>query len=147
MRPTIVLLIAAALAGCTKAGNQAAGNAAATPTLALADLAGKWTIQNMAEGSDSVLVTSELNATATMEGWTIVLTGRPPIPQHVVLAGDSVVLHGGPFESVLRPGLMVNTTGTYRLVNGMLEGWTVAHYTTTDADSVATLKSRGMRAP
>lgn len=146
MRPVLLLCCALSLAACAKSGEQAGGQAAAT--LNLADVAGKWTIQGMAEGSDSVLITYEMNATATTEGWTTVLPGRPaPIPLHVIPGGDSVVIHAGPFESVLRPGVQVSTESASRLVNGQLEGWTVAHYQgVAGADSVARLRTRGTRA-
>lgn len=140
MRPTVLLCCALSLAACARGGEQAA-------TLNLADVAGKWTVQAMAEGSDSVLVTYELNATATTEGWTTVLAGRDPIPLHVTVGGDSVVMHGGPFESVLRPGVQVTTESVSRLVNGQLEGWTVARYQgVAGADSVTRLRIRGTRA-
>jgi hypothetical protein len=147
LRKVLLFCSTIATLGCYKAEDSGAGEAAATPTISLADVAGKWTVQAMAEGSDSVLVTYELNATATTDGWTTVLPGRDPIPLHVVPAGDSIVAHGGPFESVLRPGVMVSTEASMRLVGGMLEGWTVARYQGAGADSVLRMRTRGTRAP
>ncbi|HWP36826.1 MAG TPA: hypothetical protein VNL18_04650 [Gemmatimonadales bacterium] len=149
MRNVLLFCTAAAALGCYKAEDRSASEAAATPTISLADLAGKWTMQTMAQGSDSVLVTSELNATATTEGWTQILPGRDPIALHVVVAGDSVVTHAGPYESVLRPGTTVTTENVMRLVNGMLEGRTTARYSgpNVGADSVLQLRTRGTRAP
>ena len=148
MRRLLLICTAAALAGCYKYDDQARG-AGAAATLSLADIAGKWTVQAMAEGSDSVLVTSELNTTATTEGWTQILPGRDPVSLHVEVGGDSVVTHAGPYESVLRPGVMVTTDNVMRLVNGMLEGHTVAHYSgpTVGADSVLRIRTMGTRAP
>jgi len=144
MRSILLFCCALSFTACAKGGEQAGGEAA---TLNLADVAGKWTLQAMAEGSDSVLVTSEINATATTEGWTLVLPGRDPIPLQVTTGGDSVVTHGGPFESVLRPGVQVTIENVMRLVNGQLEGVTVAHYQgVAGADSVARLRQRGTRA-
>lgn len=141
MRPILLFCCALSLTACAKGGEQAAA------TLNLADVAGKWTVQGMAEGSDSVLITYEVNATATTDGWTVVLPGRDPIALHVTTGGDSVVMRGGPFESVLRPGVQVTTESAARLVNGQLEGWTVAHYQgVAGADSLATLRTRGTRA-
>jgi len=145
MRPVLLLCCALSFTACTRGGEQAGGEAA---TLNLADVAGKWTIHGMAEGSDSVLITYELNATATTEGWTTTLPGREPMALHVITGGDSVMTHVGPFESVLRPGVQVTTESASRLVNGQLEGWTVAHYQgVAGADSVARLRIRGTRAP
>jgi len=143
MRPILLFCCALSFTACARGGEQAREAAA---TLNLADVAGKWTLQAMAEGSDSVLVTSEMNAMATTEGWTLVLPGRDPIPLHVTTGGDSIVTHAGPYESVLRPGVQVTTESTWRLVNGQLEGRTVAHYQTAGADSVVTLRQRGTRA-
>lgn len=142
MRPVLLLCCTLLLTACARGGEQA-GEAA---MLNLADVAGKWTVQGMAEGSDSVLITYELNATATTEGWTITLPGREPMALHVVTGGDSVVTHVGPFESVLRPGTQVTTESMMRLVNGQLEGRVIAHYQTAGADSVVTLRQRGTRA-
>jgi hypothetical protein len=141
MRPVLLLGCILLFTGCARGGE---GGGAAM--LDLADVAGKWTVQGMAEGSDSVLITYELNATATTEGWTITLPGREPMTLHVMTGGDSVVTHAGPFESVLRPGTQVTTESLMRLVNGQLEGRVVAHYQTAGADSVVTLRQRGTRA-
>ncbi len=142
MRPILLFCCALSFTACAKSGEQAGGQA----MLNLADVAGTWTLQATAEGSDSVLVTSQINATATTEGWTLVLPGRDPIPLHVTTGGDSIVTHGGPFESVLRPGVQVSIENVMRLVNGQMEGYTVAHYQGAGADSVARLRQRGTRA-
>jgi len=151
MRSMLLLCCALSFTACAKGGEQAGGEQAAVTaaTLNLADVAGKWSIQAMAEGSDSVLVTYELNATATAEGWTLVLPGRDPVSLHVVPGGDSVMIHAGPYESVLRPGVTVSTESASRLVNGQLEGWSVAHYRGegVGADSVLRIRLRGTRAP
>jgi hypothetical protein len=122
-----------------------AATAMAAPTISLADVAGSWTIRNMAENNDSVLVTTELTATADPAGWVQLLPGRPPLPMRVRVDGDSIMTEMGPFESVLRPGTQVTTNGVYRLENGMLRGTTTAHYKTAGADSVQRLRSEGTR--
>jgi hypothetical protein len=148
MRGTLLLCFAFSLTACAKGGEQAGGQAGAAPTLNLADLAGTWTVQALAQDQDSVLVTYQLNATGTTEGWSILFTGRPDtIPLHVEVAGDSVVMHGGPYESALRRGVMVSTESGGRLVNGQLEGWAVAHYQGAGPDSVVRLRLKGTRAP
>lgn len=137
-----------ALAACGPKEEPAVDTAATAtpaPTIALADVAGSWTMRTMAENSDSVLVTSEMTATADPAGWVQVLPGRPPTPIRVTVDGDSIMTEVGPFESVLRPGTQVTTNGVYRLENGMLRGRLVAHYQTAGADSVAVLRSEGTR--
>ncbi len=137
MRQVPIIAAAVALVACAGSEEQAPP--------ALDAYAGQWIVQYMAEGGDSAIVTATLNATATTEGWTVVLADRPPIPLHVVPGGDSVLTHAGPFESVLRPGVMVSTESAMRLVGGGLEGWAVARYQTTGADSVVRLVARGQR--
>lgn len=153
MRRVAFFLLAAALVACAKPDTQDADTLAVTmpppaPALSLADLAGKWTMTAMAEASDSVLLTYELNATADTLGWSMTLPGAMVVPVHVgSVAGDSVVVHAGPYDSVLRKGTKVSTEGVYRLQNGRLVGTTTARYTTSQADSVVRLRTEGTRAP
>ncbi|HSJ09088.1 MAG TPA: hypothetical protein VK928_04220 [Longimicrobiales bacterium] len=147
----LVLLFATATAsavGCAPAEEEPAQEqAAAAPTVSLADLAGAWTVTATAESSDSVLITYELNATATQDGWTSTLPGREPMPVRVLLVdGDSVVAEAGPFESALRPDVMVTTRTVARLQGDVLTGTMVAHYDTDAAgDSVLVGRLRGIR--
>lgn len=148
MRRLSAVLGLLALAACGTKEEPAVDTAATAtpaPTISLADVAGTWTLRNMAENSDSVLVTTELTATADPAGWVQLLPGRPPQPVRVTVDGDSIMTEMGPFESVLRPGTQVTTNTVYRLVNGMLRGTTTAHYTTAGADSVQRLRSEGTR--
>jgi hypothetical protein len=146
MRGTLLFCCAFFLTACAKGGEQG-GQAAAAPTLNLADLAGKWTVQAMAQDKDSVLVTYQLNATGTTEGWSILFAGRTDtIPAHVVPGGDSVVITAGPYQSALRKGVMVSTESVARLVSGQLQGSAVAHYQGAGPDSVLKLRLQGTRA-
>jgi hypothetical protein len=147
MRSSIVLCIAAIAFGCSSAEEQPVEDQPAAPaTVSLADLAGTWTITAMAESSDSVLITYELNATATSDGWTSTLPGREPMPVRVVMVdSDSVVAEAGPFESALRPGVMVTTRTVARLQGDMLVGTLVARYGGDGADSVMSGRLHGMR--
>ena len=101
----------------------------------------------MAEGSDSVLVTYTMAAAGTAEGWTITLPNRPTIALTVVASGDSITTSTGSFESVLRKGVQVQTTGVMRMVDGKLVGTTIAHYTNAGADSVLRLRVEGTKNP
>ena len=125
MAKRMVALVALALVACAGGEKKEADSAAAATAtvgpaaLDLASLAGKWTQVVMAEGSDSVIVTSELNAGADASSWTITLPGRPAQPVRVTVSGDSVMTEAGPYESVLRKGVMV-TTGPWRARVGLL---------------------------
>lgn len=116
--------------------------------IALADLAGTWNVKSKLDGSDKE-ITYDLVATADRSGWTLNFPGRDPIPVRVVaVEGDSIVWEAGPFESVIRKGVQVkNSRVVGRLEDGKLVGHTTATYETKSADSVATLKLEGTRAP
>lgn len=146
MRRVALIVGTVLLAACAKPDAPPAVEAPAA-SISLADLAGTWTWQTTAQGSDSVLVTSSVNASADPTAWTITLPGRGPIPMMVTVSGDSIMTAAGPYESVLRPGVQVSTTGILHLVNGQLTGPMVAHYTTTGADSVLNLWATATRAP
>jgi hypothetical protein len=151
MRFFVSLCCAAVVAGCSKPDAPPAQDTtavAAPAPISLAEVAGRWTVRTMAENSDSVLVTSELTATADTSGWMTVVPGRPPIPTRVIeVAGDSITTEFGPFESVLRPGVQVTTRNVVRLRDGKLVGTLVARYVTTGADSVTRLRTEATRAP
>jgi hypothetical protein len=137
-------LVAAACGGRERAAERAASAA----TIALADVAGTWTMHAMTPAGDSTLVTSQMVATAGMEGWTFTLPGREPMPMRLLAVdGDSIVTEMGPYSSALRPGVTVTTRTVLRLQNGELVGTFDAHYVTTGADSVLTGRMHGARAP
>jgi hypothetical protein len=150
----VLVLFPAVLAGCAKpdaappaADTTAAMTAApAAPAVTLADFAGNWQVVARNEAGDSV--TYQLAAGADPATWSITFPGRDPIPARVVeVAGDSVVVEGGPFESAMRPGVQVETRTVLRLQDGALVAQTVARYATTGPDSVANITARGTRLP
>jgi hypothetical protein len=100
----------------------------------------------------SVPVSGDTTATVyqsvvTADGWTMMLPDRDPIEGVATTSGDSIIVDAGPYESVRRDGLMVTTHAVYRLEGDRLVGTVVAHYETSDADSVLTLTTEGTRAP
>jgi hypothetical protein len=155
MRSIAFAAVVVSVIGCSKSETPAdSAAAAATPVatapapISLADVAGTWNVKAMNERGDSTLVTYTLKATADTGGWTMTLADRPPQVVHVLaVAGDSIVTHVPPYESVLRKGVKVETNGVFRLQGGKLVGRTVAHYSVKTADSVRVLVSEGTRAP
>jgi hypothetical protein len=156
MRRLMLGCCAVALVGCSKPKEEppmestaAAPEAPAAPApIALADIAGKWSVRTMAETGDSVLVSYELVTSSDTSGWSLNFPKRKPIPMRVVaVAGDSIVTEAGPFESALRKGIKVSVQSVTRLQDGKMVGTTVAHYATTGADSVRNLRFEGTRAP
>lgn len=159
MRRIALCCCVVVLAGCNKPKEQppaaeAPAAAAETPAappapapLALADLAGKWNLRTMPENSDSTLISYEMVATGDTTGWVFHFPKRKPVPIRVVaVAGDSLVLEAGPYESVLRKGVQVTTRSVSRLQDGKLVGATTAHYKTSGPDSVRQLRVEGTRA-
>jgi hypothetical protein len=154
MRATVLLSCVVLLVACkgseeAPATDSAAGTMAPAPaaTLSLADLAGKWKQETRTENGDSVLVTSEVNATADPSGWTLTLPGRPAMPVSVAVSGDSIVSGAGPYESVLRKGVQVTTETVFRKQGDKLVGMTTARYQGAGADSVARLRVEMTRVP
>jgi hypothetical protein len=148
---------AAILVACSKAKDQpttdemadATAAPAAPAPIALADVAGKWTVRLMPESGDSALLTYEMVATGDTSGWAFNFPKRKPVPLRVIAVdGDSVVTEAGPFESNLRKGVQVTMSRTVsRLQDGKLVGATTAHYATSGPDSVAQFRFEGTRAP
>jgi len=143
MRRVSLAVAVLALAACAPKEQPADTTATAAPpapTIALSDVAGVWTARVMREGSDSTILTYELNASADPTAWTITFPGRPPVAVRPTVDGDSIMTEAGPYESALRKGVQVTTRGVVRLVNGELVGTTTGHYQTTGADSVSTFR-------
>jgi hypothetical protein len=155
MRRFTRFLLIAVLVGCGGSADQAnppADSAAMAPSapagISLADVAGNWNMEVRPENSDSVVLKYQLTATGETTGWSFKLPDRAdPIPLHVVsVAGDSIMIHADPYPSALRKGSTVETTGVFRLLNGMIVGTTTAKYRPATADSVMVLRIAGTRA-
>lgn len=155
MRRLATSLVVLVLLACSKPADKpaesesaAAPEAAAAPAgISLADVAGTWKVHGVAEGDPSKSVDYDMVIGAEGSGWTINFPNRDPIPVRVVSTdGDSIVVEAGPFESVLRKGVQVNTTSTNRLVGGKLVGTTVARYANAGADSVLRINTEATRA-
>jgi hypothetical protein len=166
MRRRIPCLLAlAALAGCSSSERRAddtaaavavpesaAGSVVATPAAAapisLAAVAGRWQVRAVPETGDTTATTYVLTATSDTTGWMMAFPDRPPVPLRVVaVAGDSVVIEAGPYQSVRRKGVQVTTNGVMRMDGDRLVGSTVAHYRTSGPDSVLKLRTEGTRRP
>lgn len=132
-------------ADTTAVAPAAAPEAPTPPPISLTDVAGKYDVTGKNEGGDSTLVTYELNTTDTA-AWTLTFPKRKPIPQRIVsVAGDSIVLEAGPYESQIQKGVQVRTQTVYRLQNGKLIGRTVARYDTKGPDTLRIVMSEGIR--
>jgi hypothetical protein len=152
MRYLTLVSCAVVLVGCQKAQTNSVDSVAATPAvtpppkpLALTDVAGKWTVTEKSATGDSVLTQYVLTAMPRTTGWTIKFPSRKAIPARVSVAGDSVVIDAGPYESVLKKGVRASMHSVERLSDGKLVGTSVAHFRTKHADSLRTIRSEGTR--
>jgi hypothetical protein len=103
-------------------------------------------MKTMTEKGDSTLLTFTMTATSDTAGWSITFAGRAPIPGRVLsVAGDSLVLHAGPYESALRKGVQVVSHTILHFQDGKLVGTTTGHYSVKTADSVRTFRMEGTR--
>lgn len=152
--PFALLLVAACAKSDTDAtsdsatGNVAVSEERAAEPIELSKIAGKWEVRaKPVDGTDTTTTTYVLTATSDTTGWTITFPGRAPEPVHVVVSGDSIVTHVGPFDSVRRKGVKVRTESAFRLDGDRMVGTTVARYSTSGADSVLRLRNEGTRMP
>jgi len=145
-----VLAVACTKQEATPAADSAAMDAPANARrdIALADVAGTWTVNLSPRNRDTTLLTYTMTATADTTGWGILFPGRTePVPMRIVhVGGDSIVAEAGPYESALRPGVPVTVHVVSRLQGERLRSRITARYQTTGADSVVQLRAVGQRA-
>ena len=109
--------------------------------LTAADVSGTWNYEVRPMDSDSVITTG--TSVISADGMTVTqtATGGEPATGTVTLNGDQMTTVVGPYGSALRPGVMVTTTGNYRLEGGQVVGTVTARYAgVTTADSVLELR-------
>lgn len=146
----IALVVACAKTDQDAATDSAAGAAdtASASTISLAEFAGKWNVRATPVSGDTTPTLYVLTATGDTTGWTITFQNRDPVRARVLaVAGDSVELTAGPYESVRRRGVQVTTHSILRKEGDRLVGVTHASYATTGADTALTLRTEGTRAP
>jgi hypothetical protein len=156
MRRFAFLLSVSALVACartetdtvdtTAMGDTAMMPAPAPTPISLTDVAGRWNVQSTAPG-DTAPVNYVLTATGTRSGWTITFPNRRPIPARIVeVAGDSIIMEAGPFNSVRRPGVQVRSRQVFRIQDGRLVGTVEARYAR-GPDTLVILRTEGTRVP
>lgn len=151
MRRLAMVLAAVTLIGCAKKEPEPPAEPPAAPVappapapIDMSAVAGTWDMKTMAAGSDSVLVSYTMTATADTSGWMINFPKRKPVPMTITVSGDSVMGTSAPYESVLRKGVTVYTTSVFHLVNGALMGNATAFYSK-GPDSVKALRTAGTK--
>lgn len=140
MRRTVALFTAVLLLACG-GGREYADDAAAADAAAeisLAEVAGTWDVMAMPETGDAAEIPIQIMATDMVTGWMIDLPNRDPMELRVIAVdGDSIVTENGPYESILREGVLVSLRSVMRLEDGMLKGTFVATYQTEPVETMA----------
>ncbi len=118
--------------------------AAEAPTVSLEQFAGTWDATTYLESGDTVDYT--MTATADTTGWMIDLPDRDPMPMRILaVEGDSVVSEIGPYESILREGVMVTVRSVSRIQDGRMIGTMEARYQGADSVTVVNGTMEGTR--
>jgi len=122
---------------------------APAPALAAADVAGNWHFAaTPTTGTDTSATEYDIAATADTAPWTLTFTkSKLKVPAKHTISGDTLTITAGPFASQRRKGVKVSTVSVLKMDNGKLVGVTTAHYEAKGADSVATLRTEGTKAP
>jgi hypothetical protein len=120
--------------------------AANPPALTPAQVAGTWNVKSWNDKGDSIPGFT-LIATPDPASWSMQFAGRPSLPVRAQFAGDSVVAEWGPYESVLRPGVTVESRIVSRLQAGKLVGSLRAVYHNQGSDSILNGRTEGTKAP
>lgn len=141
MRRFSALLVATGLVACG-GGDYAAEDAAEAEGMpagiALAEVAGTWNLTGTFATEEPTVIEYSVVATDSETGWTLNLPNRDPIEIRIVVVdGDSIVGESGPFQSILRDGVMVTTRTVLRLQGDMLVGTLDATYDTDPVEMVA----------
>lgn len=150
-RAVLLLLVVPVMLACSKKDAAVVDSSAvvADTTTAVAapvNYAGNWVVTVMPEDKDTVLVTYTLTSTNDTTGWTMKLPDRDVMsPKILAMNNDSVVIHNGPYSSVLRKNTQVTTHSVMRMEGDKLVGKTVATYNTKGADSVVILRTTATR--
>jgi hypothetical protein len=145
MRALPTLLCALLLIACGAQDEEPAPEAGAVAeTPSIADFAGTWSNVATLEGVDEPVPTT-MSGSASGEDWTMSLADRDNIPVRVHMSGDSLIGQSEEYESILRPGVMVDVRTASVLREGELVGNLLATYRTPDGEERVRGTIRGTR--
>jgi hypothetical protein len=145
MRVLTAVLCALILVGCgTRDEESAAGAEGVAATSSMAQFAGTWSNVVTLEGVDEP-VPSTMSGSTAGDDWTLSLPGRENIPVQVHMKGDSLIGQSAEYESILRPGVMVDVRTASVLRDGGLVGNVVSTYRTANGEERVRGTMRGTR--
>lgn len=127
MLRTLGVLTAALILTSTAAAQQGAKQAGApakssTQPIAWADLTGDWVGKAWRGTSDSLLTEVTTRFGADQKVWIIFPNREPEAARVVSMAGDSITVEVGPYNSVTRAGHTVTTRMTSHVANHKMWG-------------------------
>lgn len=132
------LLLGFLVLGCGGGDSDSADAAGMPAGIELADVAGTWDLTGTLATEEPTVINYSMVATDSETGWILNLPNRDPIEIRIVAVdGDSIVGEAGPFESILRDGVMVSTRTVLRLQEGTLVGSLMATYETDPIETLA----------
>jgi hypothetical protein len=145
MRASPTLLCALLLVACGAPDEEPAAEAEAVAEApSVADFAGTWSNVATLEGVEEPVPTT-LSGSATGDDWTMSLAGRDNIPVRVHMSGDSLIGQSEEYESILRPGVMVDVRTASVLRDGELVGNLLAIYRSANGEEQVRGTIRGTR--
>jgi hypothetical protein len=145
VRVLTAVLCSLLLVACgTRDEDPAAEVEAVAATSSLADVAGTWSNVVTLEGVDEP-VPSTMSGSAAGDDWRMTLPDRENIPVQVHMKGDSLIGQSAEYESILRPGVMVDVRTASVLRDGGLVGSVVATYRTANGEEQVRGTMRGTR--
>jgi hypothetical protein len=145
MRVLTAVLCTLILAACGARDEEpAAGAEGVAAPSPMAQFAGTWSHVVMLEGVDEP-VPSMMSGSATGDDWTMSLRDRENVPVQAHIKGDSLIGQSEEYESILRPGVMVNVRTASVLRDGELVGNVVATYRTANGEQQVRGSIRGTR--
>jgi hypothetical protein len=140
------LLLAACAAGDRPQEEELEPVTTAAAAISPADVAGTWDVEVTNVAGDSVLTTYTLQATDSWSGWTMTFQNGQTVELRITEAGgDSLIVEGGPYPSVLRPGVQVSTRTVMRVNGQQMHGAGMATYQLEGGASELPLRYTGSR--
>lgn len=148
MRTLATLMVVTLVAACGGDASDAPATDEAASTMeatgpSLADMTGTWNLMAMIDGTpDPIPVIVEFAADGSA---TMTLEERDPMAMIVTMSGDSIIMQGPEYESVIREGVTVSTR-TAAVVDGdMMMGSLTATYLSADGTEVVGGTMEGTR--
>ena len=113
----------------------------------MAEFAGTWSMLSTLEGV-AEQVPSTITGPADAMTWSLSLEGRPNIPLHVMVVGDSLIGESDQYESVLRAGVMVTVRTASALTSPTtMQGSMIATYVTPTGEEKVAGTTTATKAP